>query len=81
MSTYYFLVCDKHMERTDACSWTAWGIGKSPMGDSQDTLGPFIVAHHGCNLRCVSEHDYDADNPNYKDWTSANVEEMFAMDR
>jgi len=29
MSTYYYMVCDKHLERTDACARMAGGIGHS----------------------------------------------------
>ena len=81
MSTYYYIVCDKHHERTDACSRTAGGIGQSALGYSQETLGPFIVTHHGCPVRIVSEHEADSYEEQFKDWTAENVYEMYAMDR
>lgn len=81
MSTYYYIVCDKHLERTSACSRTAAGIGQSALGDSPETLGPFIVTHHRCQVRIVSEHDADAYEERYKDWTAENVDEMYAKNR
>lgn len=81
MSTYYYMVCDKHLERTDACSRTAGGIGQSALGDSPETLGPFIVTHCGCPVRIVSEHENDSYDERFKDWTAKNVDDMYAMDR
>lgn len=80
MSTFYYLVCDKHLERTDACARTAGSLG-SPLEDSEATLGPFIVAHHGCPVRIVSENDDDSYEDKFIDWTKENVEEMYFKDR
>lgn len=74
MSTYYYMVCDKHLERTACCSRTAGGIGQSALGDSMKTLGPFIVTHCGCPVRIASEHEDDAYNDLFKDWTADNVD-------
>ena len=81
MSTYYYMVCDKHLERTDACSRTAGGIGQSALGDSRETLGPFIVVHAGCPVRIVSEHESDSYEERFTDWTAENVYDMYTMDR
>ena len=81
MSTDYYLVCDKHLERTDACSRTACCMGQSALNDSRETLGPFMVTHHGCPIRIVSEHEGDAYDERFKDWTAENVDDMYMMDR
>ena len=81
MSTYYYMVCDKHLERTDFCSRTAGGIGQAALGDSPETLGPFAVTHCGCPVRIVSEYENDSYDARFKDWTAENVDEMYAMDR
>jgi hypothetical protein len=80
MSTYYYIVCDKHMERTDAASRTAGGIG-CHLADSEYTLLPFIVAHAGCPVRIVSEHENDSYDDRFEDWTDSNVEDMAGKDR
>lgn len=80
MSTYYFMVCDKHKERTPAASWTMMGIG-CRLGDSDTTLNPFIVAHAGCLVRIVSEHENDAYDESFSDWTEENVMKMALKDR
>ena len=80
MSTYYFIVCDKHKERTDAASHTMAGIG-CRLGDSDTTLNPFIVAHAGCPVRIVSEHEDDSYDESFADWTEENVREMALKDR
>lgn len=79
MSTYYYMVCDKHMERTDAASRSAGGIG--PLCDSPHTLLPFIVDHAGCPVRIVSEHERDSYEDRFEDWTAANVDDMMGKDR
>lgn len=81
MSTYYYMVCDKPLERTDACSRTFGGIGQAALCDSQKTLGPFIVTHRGCPVRIVSEYEDDSSDERFKDWTAENVEEMCFMER
>ena len=78
MSTYYYMVCDKHLERTAVCSRTAGGIGWNDLGDSRETLGPFAVTHCGCPVRIVSEHEDDAYDERFKDWTAENVVEMYS---
>ena len=76
MSTCYYMVCDKHLERTAACTRISIGIGQHPLQDSLITLGPFIVSHHGCPVRIVWEHEDDAFNERFTDWTAENVYEM-----
>ena len=68
MSTYYFLVCDDHLERTDAASLAAGG--PCHLGDSDKTLLSFIIAHAGCLVRIVREDEDSAFNKNYRDWTA-----------
>ena len=68
MSTYYFMVCDTHKEKTDAASRTAGGY--CPLGDSDTTLTPFIIAHAGCDVRIISEHEAEAAvYDSYYHWT------------
>lgn len=76
MSTYYAVVCDKHMERTDAASRSCGGIGNVHIGDSKYTLKPFLIAHQGCALRCISEHKDEYSDERYQDWTELNVYDM-----
>jgi len=78
MSTYYFIVCDDHRERTDAASSAAGGCA---LADGPHTLIPFIIAHHGCNVRIVSEHDEEGFSDDYEDWTQENVAEQKCKDR
>lgn len=73
MSTYFKLVCDKHKERTDCASRTLGGW--CSLADSEITLIPFLIAHCGCNLRCVSEHEDDAYSDSFRDWTSELVDD------
>ena len=80
MSTYYYLVCDKHKERTDAASCTAGG-GVCHLADSPETLLPFIVAHDGCTLRSVNEHTNDAYDSQFADWDDQNWQEMYLKER
>ena len=80
MSTYYYIVCDKHMERTDAASRPFMSSG-CHLGDSQHTLLPFIVEHAGCPVRIVSEHENASYDSQFTDWTEANVEEMLLKER
>jgi hypothetical protein len=75
LSTYYFIVCDTHMERTDAASKTSGGIG-CHLDASKHTLLPFIVAHHGCPVRIVSENSEASSSESFTDWTESNVHEM-----
>lgn len=67
MSTYYFLVCDDHKEKTDAASRAAGGI--CHYRHSDDTLLPFIVNHSGCNIKIIPEHEEDDEKyEKYKHW-------------
>lgn len=75
MSTYYFMVCDTHTERTDAASRTAGNIG-CHMGDSEETLLPFIVAHVGCQVRILSGDAPEVYDCRFAIWTKENVEAM-----
>ena len=81
MSTYYFLICDRHREVTDAASDGGGGIGH--LANSPHTLLPFIVSHHGCSLRVISEHDPEVadDFRGYTEWTEENLEAMLYKDR
>ena len=89
MSTYYYLVCDKHKESTDAASRSAGGAG--PLGDSVSTLPAFIIAHHKCPVRIVDEHlKHDWMEPRtgreweevYTEWTQENRKSLIdAADR
>jgi hypothetical protein len=81
MSTYYAVVCDKHMERTDAASRSGGGIGNVDLCDSKHTLKPFLVAHQGCPLRCISEHQDEYYDTTYQDWTELNVYDMASKHR
>ena len=80
MSTYYYMVCGKHLERTYAASGTAGGIGNH-LADSPHTLLPFIVAHAGCPVRIVSEHEDDSHDERFEDWTESNVRDMATKQR
>ena len=72
MSTYYKLICHDHKERTDAVSRTAGG--SCFLADGHRTLLPFLIAHCGCNVGIVSEHDEDYYNEDFRDWEEANVD-------
>ncbi len=56
MSIYYYLVCDKHMERCDAGSSAAGGC---PLGHSH-ALSNFCMAHTECSVRITSEYEDSA---------------------
>ena len=71
MSTYYKIVCDDHMERTDAASRTAGG--HCFLSDGKRTLLPFIIAHCGCRIRIVSEHDDDYHDEDFQEWKEEGV--------
>ena len=77
MSTYYYLVCDKHKEYCNGASRTMGGF--CHLCDSADTLPPFIITHDSCKVRITSEHDYSY--MGYKEWTRFNIEEMYNMER
>ena len=79
MSIYYFIVCDKHMERTPAASKTMFNC--CALGDSKDTLLPFIVVHVGCPVRIVMECEDAAYSDRYEDWTKINMEDMVEKER
>ena len=72
MSTYYYMVCDDHKERTWAASRTAGGC--CGLGDSDITLIPFIIAHSECNVRIVSESHDDSYDDTFRDWDAADIE-------
>ena len=74
MRTYYYMACDDHMEITDAASDKAEGCFH--MGNSEDTLLPFIIYHAGCKVRIISEHQNESWNFTYREWTTENAEEM-----
>jgi hypothetical protein len=78
MSTYYFVLCEGHMERSDAASKLVGG-NVVPLADSDATLLKFLVWHKGCRLRVVDEHaDEVTDEGNrYTEWTEENVNAMF----
>lgn len=78
MSTYYYMVCDKHREKTDAASH---GGCIGPLCDSPHTLLPFIVTHCGCPVRIISEHSEDAYDSGYTEWTKDNLQAMRSLDR
>ncbi len=75
MSTYYYMVCDDHEERTDAVSRTAGGW--CFLGDGEETLLPFIIAHCGCVVRIIGETEYHDDDriKAFREWKSENVQE------
>jgi hypothetical protein len=75
-----YIVCDKHLERTDAASKTSGGRG-CHLADSKYTLLPFIVAHAGCPIRIVSEHDADSHDEKFTDCTEDNVADMARKER
>ena len=63
----FYMVCDKHLERTAAASIRASGTA-CHLADSGHTLLPFIVAHAGCPVRIVSEHEKDGVDERFVDW-------------
>lgn len=76
MSTYYFVVCNDCREITDAAS-RAHG-GWSNLLDSEETLPPFIIAHHGHNIEIINEHDDSEKTESFTEWTAGNVSEMIS---
>ncbi len=74
MSTYYYLVCDTHREYTCAASRTAGGY--CPLGDSDKTLRPFVIAHAGCAVRILSEHSPEAEDgfEGFREWEAEKVD-------
>lgn len=74
MSTYYFVTCKKHQQRADAASWMSHGVHH--LCDSAETLPAFLVAHRGCELKVVSEHE-DAELDGLESWTEKNLDDMF----
>lgn len=75
MSTYYKLVCDDHMECSDAASRTAGGWCFFGYGD--ETLVPFIIAHCGCRVRIINEHDDDW--AKHREWRGEEVDAEVKM--
>jgi hypothetical protein len=80
MSTYYFLICDKHKELVNAASRTFGGIG-CHLIDSKTTLPPFIVAHSNCAIRIISEHHEEACSGEYEEWDKDNIQQMANKNR
>lgn len=78
MSTYYYLICDKHKEMCDGASRTAGG-GACHLCDSQITLPKFIVAHQDCPLRVASEHEDTYET--HTEWNEKNCLEMYNLQR
>lgn len=74
MSTYYSLICENCGERVEAVSRTI--SGTSPFGDSELTLLPFLIAHEGCAIKVVSEHNEDFHDNKYLDWTAGNFKDL-----
>ena len=70
MSTYYYIVCDDHKERTPAASRTVGGCCNLADGDA--TLIPFIITHHGCNVRIINEHEDDSYSKDFGEWGKDN---------
>jgi hypothetical protein len=56
VSTYYAIVCNTHMERLAVAKEN--GGGCSLLKDCE-TVAAFVVAHRGCAIRILSEHDED----------------------
>lgn len=55
MSTYHWVICDKHKEKCCLCADHA---GHKPYSNSRKTLAPFIKKHgFGCKIFVVNEHD------------------------
>lgn len=54
MSTYFYVVCDKHKQSCDAASMGMGGIGA--LGHSF-MLGRFCVDHCDCDIRVTNEHE------------------------
>ncbi len=80
MSTYYYLICNDYQEKTNAASRVISGnVGH--LIDSDHTLLPFIVKHHGHDVKITSEYDYELYDPDYeyKKWTKENMEELYEM--
>ncbi len=74
MSTYYFIVCDGCMEITDAASRNAGGY--CHLGNSDETLLPFIIVHAEHGVRIINQYNPDWDTSVYLEWTEDNVEEQ-----
>ncbi len=73
MSTYYYMICDNHKERTDAASRTFGG--HCSLADGSETLLPFIISHSECNVRIASEHNEDSYSDEFRDWEKGLVVE------
>ena len=73
MSTYFYLACHSCSELSPAVSKTAGGY--CPLGDSKDTLPPFILSHHGCErVTIMKEGEISFDE--WKEWDEENMSEM-----
>ena len=79
MSTYYYMVCDRCREKTDAARGSSAGVGH--LVNSDKTLLPFIVAHAGHAVRILSEHYEGSDIYDYTEWHATNLAEMIDKDR
>ncbi len=79
MSTYYYMVCDRCHEKTDAARSSSAGV--CHLVNSDETLLPFIVAHAGHQVRILSEHYEGGDIYGYTEWNISNLDEMTNKDR
>ena len=77
MSTYYYLVCDKHNESL----MVATTAGDHVAANADFLLGYFVIAHcYGCHIQIASESDIDRvvdqKGSEYEDWDMDNWEAM-----
>lgn len=56
MSTYYYLGCDEHKQRTRVIAVERMFI---PYANNTKELIPFMLNHENCSLRFFSEYDED----------------------
>ncbi len=76
MSVYYAVICEKCKEKTDAVSSNLSGY--QPLIDSDTTLLPFLVAHHRCPIKVISENDDEFNDKEYEEWNKNNLLDMLA---
>lgn len=80
MSTYYFLVCERHKEFTDAASLPAFGQPVR-LGQSNEILPHFIHAHHSCGLVVLDEHRLGNRFETHDDWEEDTLINMLKKKR
>lgn len=73
MSTYYYLVCRDCKEYTFAAR-VGGTVGFA--GDADKAVPQFMVAHCGCNLEVLSEHNID-ETDGYLEWEPENAEALY----